>query len=126
MVQDDFFTISNTNIQTLAPVEDLAFFDKQSIYLPKSIGPLEAWEIIKSRPMPLLKLAFRIRDTISALFGVKRIGGFTAALPKTVKVGQKLDFFVVEHIFGYSFGECLTAMFFIVISVVVSTIKTLR
>lgn len=98
MTENSYFTLPNTNIQTLAPPQDLDFFDRQSLQLPKTIAPLDAWRLITSNPMPLLKLAFGVRDAISSLFGVKKIGGFSGKVPKTVKVGQKLDFFLVEHI----------------------------
>ena len=45
----------------------------------------------------MMRMAFKTRDTISALFGVKRIGGFSGARRATVKVGDRLDFFLVEH-----------------------------
>lgn len=98
MEKHSLFTLQNTNIQLLAPVTELDFFDSQSIQLSKPITPLEAWNIIMSRPSLFLKWAFRIRDAISTQFGVKRIEGFTTSAPDTVTVGDKLDFFLVEHI----------------------------
>lgn len=47
-------------------------------------------------PLPGLALAFRLRDAISARFGVKRIGGFSGAPVPVPKVGDHLDFFLVE------------------------------
>lgn len=44
-----------------------------------------------------MRLAFRIRDGISSLFGVKRIGGFSGVDRKEVHPGDYLDFFLVEH-----------------------------
>ena len=49
-------------------------------------------------PQPLLKVAFQIRDAISSVFGVKRIGGFSGQPVETVSVGQYLDFFLVEYV----------------------------
>lgn len=49
-------------------------------------------------PQPLLKIAFRIRDTISSAFGVKRIGGFSGEAAASVSVGEHLDFFLVEYV----------------------------
>ena len=54
--------------------------------------------MLMSRPMPILNIAFRIRDAVSSMFGVKKIGGFSGVVPETVEVGQMLDFFLVEHI----------------------------
>ena len=46
---------------------------------------------------PLMRLAFRTRDGISALFGVKRIGGFSGTRREAVQAGDYLDFFRVEY-----------------------------
>jgi len=92
------YTIPNSNIQTLTPIENLDFFDKQSIQISKTITPLDAWRAITNHPAPILKLAFRIRDMISSWFGVKKIEGFSGDIPKTVKADQMLDFFLVEYI----------------------------
>ncbi len=48
--------------------------------------------------MPLLDLAFRIRDAVSARFGVRRIGGLGTTPSDGVRVGERLDFFLVEHV----------------------------
>lgn len=45
-----------------------------------------------------MNLAFRIRDAISARFGVARIGGFSGARVTEVRPGDRLDFFLVEGI----------------------------
>lgn len=86
------------NIQTLAPKEELYYFDSQSILLPESVTALEAWNIAMSNPLPLMSLAFKIRDAVSAPFGVKRIGGFSNTRQSSVSVGDKVDFFVVEDV----------------------------
>ena len=59
---------------------------------------LAAWNTIMRDPQPLLKVAFQIRDAISSVFGVKRIGGFSGQPVETVSVGQYLDFFLVEYV----------------------------
>ena len=74
------------------------FFDARSIDLPHPVTALDAWNLAMRQPLPGLKLAFRIRDTISALFGVKPIGGFSGRKAKVPKVADKLDFFLVERI----------------------------
>lgn len=40
-----------------------------------------------------MRLAFRTRDAISSLFGVKRIGGFSGTRREAVQEGDHLDFF---------------------------------
>lgn len=86
------------NIQTLAPVSELYYFDSQSILIEKPLTALEAWNMAMAKPLPLMNLAFKIRDAVSAPFGVKRIGGFSNARQTSVSAGDKLDFFVVEDI----------------------------
>jgi hypothetical protein len=91
------FTLPNSNAQTLAPIETLDFYCPQSITLPAPITPQLAWTIVMSHRSPILTAAFTIRDAISACFGVKKIGGFAASTAVGVKVGDKLNFFLVEH-----------------------------
>ncbi len=81
----------------IAAADRLAFFDSQSIPLPRPITALEGWNLQMARPLPLMALAFRIRDAISARFGVKRIGGFSGGRAAAVKPGDHLDFFLVER-----------------------------
>lgn len=90
--------LPNTNIRVLQPQTELYYFDRQDIRLPLETTPLAACNKIMSDPQPLLKIAFRIRDAVSSVFGVKRIGGFTGERVETVCVGDKLDFFLVEYV----------------------------
>ena len=84
--------------QLVAPRERLAFLDSQSVTLPLPITPLDAWRRIMANPLPGLGLAFRLRDAISARFGVRRIGGFSGGVVAAPQVGDRLDFFLVEQI----------------------------
>lgn len=83
---------------TLADRAALDYFDRQTVAIPKSITALEAWSIISEQTGPFMRLAFKIRDAISALFGVRRIGGFSGVRRGDVAVGDHLDFFLVERI----------------------------
>lgn len=85
-------------VTTLRPQQELDYYDSRSIILPVAVTPLEAWNLMRSEPQPLMQLAFKARDAISSLFGVKRIGGFSGARRDLVKVGDRLDFFLVEHV----------------------------
>lgn len=89
--------ILHDNIHVLRSIEDLDYHDERSILLPRAVSPLEAWNLMMTGPQPVLQVAFRIRDSISACFGVKRIGGFTGVTRETVRTGDHLDFFLVEH-----------------------------
>lgn len=83
-------------IRTLRPTAELDYYDARSAALPVDISPLEAWNLMTGEPGPLMRLAFRTRDAISALFGVRRIGGFSGRRRSEVTVGDRLDFFLVE------------------------------
>ena len=82
----------------VAPRETLDFYDARGIDLPHPMTALEGWTLAMRQPLPGVALAFRIRDAISARFGVKRIGGFSGRQDQAPKVGDTLDFFVVERI----------------------------
>lgn len=90
--------VSSTSADLVAPRDRLAYYDRQTLTLPHPMTPLEVWRRMMARPLPLIGLAFRIRDAIATHFGVKRIGGFTGAPVHEVQVGDKLDFFLVERI----------------------------
>ncbi len=82
---------------TLRAPSELDYYDSRSVPLPTEITALDAWNIMTGEPGPLMQVAFRIRDGISSLFGVKRIGGFSGSQRETVQVGERLDFFLVER-----------------------------
>ncbi|MFM2391661.1 MAG: hypothetical protein RLZZ437_3216 [Pseudomonadota bacterium] len=81
----------------VAPRADLAYYDQQRMTLPRPVSPADAWTRIMANPLPLLALAFRIRDAVASRFGVRRIGGFTGRRAENPKVGDRLDFFTVER-----------------------------
>ena len=85
-------------LRLVAPLADLAFLDIQSMALPREMSPLRAWQYLNARPLPGFALAFRIRDAISGLFGVKRLGGFRGRPPESVAPGDRLEFFLVEEV----------------------------
>ena len=49
-----------------------------------------------AHPRPVLKIAIKLRDVISGLFGIKAITGFSSRPVQSVKCGDRLDFFLVE------------------------------
>jgi hypothetical protein len=81
----------------LAPPDRLDFHDRQVIALPSPITAAQASDMLRGHSQPLLRLAFRIRDAISARFGVERIGGFSAQSAEGLRAGDRLDFFLIEH-----------------------------
>lgn len=82
---------------TLRAVSELDYYDSRSVSLPAQISPLDAWNIMTAKQGLPMQLAFQVRDAISSVFGVKRIGGFSGTGRKTVQVGDYLDFFLVEQ-----------------------------
>lgn len=98
MENDPTFYWKSSHIQIVGPETDLNFLDSQSVTLTQPVMALEAWRQVMRQPMPVVKRAFAIRDAVVSKFGVKRIGGFSGTTPAQVEVGQKLDFFLVEHI----------------------------
>lgn len=82
----------------VAPRAALAYHDRQTITLPRPLAPVEAWNRIMAAPLPGMALAFRIRDAVSARFGVARIGGFSGRPAAAPEVGARLDFFLVEGV----------------------------
>lgn len=84
--------------QILGPVETLSYFDVRALPISCNLTAMQAWNIVMSRPLPGLGLAFKIRDAVSSLFGVKKIGGFARSSGKEPVVGEKLDFFLIEGV----------------------------
>lgn len=83
----------------VAAREALAYFDQQQVWLPRRMTALEAWNAMMAEPpLPGLGLAFAIRDRVSGLFGVRRIGGFSGRQQAQVQEGARLDFFLVEGV----------------------------
>lgn len=82
----------------VCPRPQTNFYDARSIDLPDRTTAIDAWNLAMREPLPGLKLAFRIRDIVSGLFGVKPISGFSGRKARVPKVGDKLDFFLVERI----------------------------
>ena len=89
--------LSKSNIRILAPMDELDYFNSQSAVLSKALSPSHAWAIMTARPSPVLKLAFWLRDLLSAPFGVQKIKGFFRKPRQTIEAGAHLDFFLVEH-----------------------------
>ena len=81
----------------IAPRAELDFFDVRSTETGRPVTVLEGWNLIRSEPSPLLGLAMRLRDALSAPFGVQPISGLATRRRDSVRAGDKLDFFLVEH-----------------------------
>lgn len=82
----------------VGPRSSLSYFDCQSVTMTRIMTPLEAWNTIMADPLPGIVWAFRIRDAVSARFGVQRIGGFSGKRVESVRAGDRLDFFLVEAV----------------------------
>lgn len=89
--------MTRASVHTLRPLPELDYHDSRSVLLPVQITALQAWNLMTAGQGTLMRLAFRTRDGISSLFGVKRIGGFSGTRREAVQAGDYLDFFLVEH-----------------------------
>ncbi|MEP3674181.1 DUF2867 domain-containing protein [Sulfitobacter sp.] len=88
--------IATAQVELVAPRAALDFFDQQSVVAADPLTSLEVWRRVMAEPLPFLDVAFKLRDAVSARFGVKRIGGFSGKVPGFVQAGDKIDFFLVE------------------------------
>lgn len=91
-------TATNIEPPLLGPRNTLDYFNQLSRDLPRSLTPLEAWNLMFATPLPGLSLAFAVRDRLSSLFGVRRVGGFSHQPRHRVSPGDHLDFFLVEQV----------------------------
>jgi hypothetical protein len=83
----------------VAQPERLNYLHTACHRLNRDMTAFEAYCKTTTHSSVLLQLAFLVRDRISSLFGVQRIGGFKGARPRTAPgVGERLDFFTVEAI----------------------------
>jgi hypothetical protein len=82
----------------IARPEALDFLDTARTRAHAGMKPFEAYCRATGDSSQMLKWAFQLRDAISTRFGVERIGGFRNVKPGVVpNVGERLDFFTVEH-----------------------------
>ncbi|MBB5516845.1 hypothetical protein FHS89_002887 [Rubricella aquisinus] len=82
----------------VGPEDALDFCDCHRIALAAPITSIAAWDRMTRGPAPLLKAAFWLRDTISAPFGVRKSGGFAGRRGADPRVGEMLDFFLIERL----------------------------
>lgn len=82
----------------VAPSDQLDFFHAAGIDLPRPLTALEAWNGVRRQRVPGLAFALRIRNAVSARFGVGPLGGFGPGDANPPRVGDKLDFFTVERL----------------------------
>ncbi|WP_189436075.1 DUF2867 domain-containing protein [Pseudovibrio japonicus] len=86
------------NVYVLRSVEELYYFDSQVAEVEREVRPVDFWNFSVRHPLPFMQSAFWIRDRISSLFGVKKIGGFSAPVTGRIREGDFLDFFLVEYV----------------------------
>ncbi|MGO1117092.1 DUF2867 domain-containing protein [Rhodovibrionaceae bacterium A322] len=81
----------------IAPRADLHFFHQATQQVPADLTAYEAYCQMTGQPSYFLRLAFWLRDRLSALGGVTAIRGFGEKNPgQPPSKGDKLDFFRVE------------------------------
>jgi hypothetical protein len=82
----------------VGPMAEVHYLDARSMDLPRAFTPLEVWDRIMAAGLPGLKLAFRIRDRLARLGGIRPIGGLTTQRPAAPQAGDRLDFFTIQRI----------------------------
>ncbi len=78
--------------------EDIYYYHNYQIKINAKLSAYQVYCHMTSNPPWGLSLAFKIRDKISTIFGVKQIDGFKNKTESQVQVNDHLDFFLVEHI----------------------------
>ncbi|KZL19648.1 hypothetical protein PsAD2_01927 [Pseudovibrio axinellae] len=83
----------------IAPRSELNFFHVNTLKITSNPTALDVYRAMTNNPPRLLTLAFWVRDQISASAGIAKIKGFGAQQETlSPKVGDYLDFFLVEQI----------------------------
>jgi len=86
-----------TAARLLAPAPECRFCHLSRATVAGHLDALDAWNAVMAHRLPSFALAVKLRDAISARFGVERIGGFSGTQHRSIAAGEKLDFFLVEE-----------------------------
>jgi hypothetical protein len=76
--------------------DELDYLHVDRLSLPRRLSAAAAFSVITGDPPAWLRLAFRVRDAVSGLFGVAPIEGFGGATSSEPRPGDKMGFFLVE------------------------------
>ena len=91
-------TVTSDRPSIIAAKSGLAFYHCSTAEIDVGIDTSRAYSLMTQDPPWPLRMAFSVRDRISALFGVSKIHGFVGNIPSTdPAVGEKLHFFLVEY-----------------------------
>lgn len=94
-----FIWDENDGIRLISTPKELDYIHRSKIIVPSDLSAYDVYCQMTDDTSLLLKYAFKMRDTISALAGVKKIKGFSATKPRKPPIaGEYLDFFLVEFI----------------------------
>lgn len=91
------YQIEISQLRTVTPCDRLDFLDVQSVTLAAPMRPVEVYGVLSGWMAQRRRWAFRLRDALSAPFGMRRIGGFSGRMSKAATEGEKLDVILVEH-----------------------------
>ncbi len=89
--------IETSQLRIVAPRSQLNFLDIQSVTLARPLTPIQTYGHLSGWMAQRFGWAFRVRDALSAPFGVRPIRGFSGRTPAAATEGEKLDFFLVEQ-----------------------------
>ncbi len=89
----------NNGEKLIAAPKELNYLHRSKTIVQSDLSAFDVYCQMTNDMSWLLKYAFKIRDKISTLAGVKKINGFSATKPnKAPNIGEYLDFFLVEFI----------------------------
>ncbi|MBW4985800.1 DUF2867 domain-containing protein [Mameliella sp. CS4] len=88
--------IETSQLRIVAPRSQLNFLDIQSVTLAEPLSPIQTYGHLSGWMAQRFGWAFRVRDALSAPFGVRPIRGFSGRKPVAATEGERLDFFLVE------------------------------
>jgi hypothetical protein len=95
MAQDRFKEVP-PGARLVAAPQALTYLHVDRFVLPERVGAAEAFRIFTRHPPVWLRAAFKVRDALSRPFGVAPIMGFKDDARSEPRVGEKMDFFLVE------------------------------
>ncbi|WP_305972259.1 MULTISPECIES: DUF2867 domain-containing protein [unclassified Mameliella] len=89
--------IETSQLRIVALRSQLNFLDIQSVTLAEPLSPIQTYGHLSGWMAQRYGWAFRVRDVLSAPFGVRPVRGFSGRAPVAATEGERLDFFLVEQ-----------------------------
>ena len=87
--------LADDDLLILRPPGRLAYRHRHDAVLARPMTALEVVNAMTARPMPVVALAFRLRDALVRPFGLAPMGGFSGTRFEAAAPGDRLDFLTV-------------------------------